>query len=199
MKEENRMIYGFENQKGTGAQCKLPPWTCLPGPTCEKSAEEYAAVLIPLLKERGMSVACAESCTGGLLCAAIVSVPGASDVFYNGFVTYAEHAKTRFLGVSEETLALHTAVSAETAAEMAAGCARVGEADLALAVTGLAGPDGGTAERPVGLVYISAFYKEEIRVLEYHFPGERQKVREAAAAAALALGLSCLYGEGEKP
>ena len=120
-----------------------------------RSADENAADLVHVLQAIGQTVATAESCTGGLVSAAIVSVPGASNVFQNGFITYCDEAKHRLLQVKEETLAEYTAVSAETAAEMAFGCAVLGQADLTLAVTGLAGPGGGTKEKPVGLVYVS--------------------------------------------
>lgn len=149
---------------------------------------ESAALLVEILKAIGQRVATAESCTGGLAASAIVSVPGASEVFENGFITYCDRAKHRLLQVSEKTLEEHTAVSAETAAEMAWGCAAAGQADLALAVTGLAGPGGGTEERPVGLVYVSAYYRDRVLVQEYHFTGSREEIRRQAAAAVLQLG-----------
>jgi len=150
--------------------------------------EENAQNLVHVLEAIGQTVATAESCTGGLVSAAIVSVPGASQVFGNGFITYCDEAKHRLLGVSTETLTTYTAVSAETAAEMAYGCAQAGQADLALAVTGLAGPDGGTEEKPVGLVYISSCYRDRVLVQEYHFEGDREAIRAQATAAALQLG-----------
>ncbi len=149
---------------------------------------ESAQSLVRALTAVGQTVATAESCTGGLAAAAIVAVPGASEVFRNGFITYCDAAKQRILGVSEATLAEHTAVSAETAAEMAAGCARAGQADLALAVTGLAGPGGGTPLRPVGLVYVGCYYRERVLVQEYRLQGNREEIRRQAAAAALQLG-----------
>lgn len=151
-------------------------------------AQESAQSLVRALTSIGQTVATAESCTGGLAAAAIVAVPGASEVFQNGFITYCDKAKQRILGVSEATLLAHTAVSAETAAEMAAGCARAGLADLALAVTGLAGPGGGTPLRPVGLVYVSCYYRERVLVQEYRLEGGREEIRGQAAAAALQLG-----------
>lgn len=148
--------------------------------------------LVKCLLGRQETVATAESCTGGLVAAGIVSVPGASNVFQNGFITYSDDAKHRLLQVSKETLAKETAVSEKTAAEMAAGCALLGQADLALSVTGLAGPGGGTAEKPVGLVYIGCSYHGKITVEEYHFEGDRQQIREAAVCAALQLGILCM-------
>ena len=169
-------------EKNTMNWCMLEPFEEL------FSAEENARNLVDILKAIDQTVATAESCTGGLVSAAIVSVPGASAVFGNGFITYCDEAKHRLLGVSEVTLAAQTAVSAEVAAEMAHGCAAVGQADLALAVTGLAGPDGGTEEKPVGLVYVSSCYRDRVLVQEYHFAGDREAVRVQAAAAALQLG-----------
>ena len=153
-----------------------------------QSAEE----LVHILQKLRQTVATAESCTGGMTASRIVSVPGASEVFENGFITYCDRAKERLLQVSSRTLANCTAVSAETAAEMAAGCAKAGQAGLALSVTGLAGPGGGTPSRPVGLVYIGCFYRERILVQEYRFSGSREEIRCQAAAAALQLGCYCL-------
>ena len=152
------------------------------------TAESNARDLVHLLRLIEQKVATAESCTGGLVSATIVSVPGASYVFDNGFITYCDEAKHRLLGVSQETLDTYTAVSAEVAAEMAYGCAQSGLADLALAVTGLAGPDGGTEEKPVGLVYISSCYRDRVLVQEYHFEGDREAIRAQATTAALQLG-----------
>ena len=147
-----------------------------------------AAFLVEILGSIRQTVATAESCTGGLVSAAIVSVPGASQVFQNGFITYCDEAKHRLLQVKEETLASYTAVSAQVAAEMAYGCAMVGQSDLTLAVTGLAGPGGGTEEKPVGLVYVSSCYRQRVLVQEYHFCGDREEIRRQAVAAALQLG-----------
>ncbi len=158
---------------------------------------ESAAELIKLLAEGGQTVSLAESCTGGLAAAALVSVPGASEVFENGFITYSDRAKNRILGVDRQVLQKYTAVSAQTAAWMARGCRRAGQADLAVSVTGLAGPGGGTEDKPVGLVYIGCCVGrpggERTVVQEYHFRGDRGEVRRQAAAAAMALGLECLH------
>ena len=151
-------------------------------------AKESAQSLVRALTAIRQTVATAESCTGGLVAAAIVAVPGASEAFQNGFITYCDAAKQRILGVSKETLSKYTAVSAETAGEMAAGCARAGQADLALAVTGLAGPGGGTPLRPGGLVYVGCYYRERVLVQEYRLSGGRDEIRRQAAAAALQLG-----------
>ena len=135
----------------------------------------------------GLSIATAESCTGGLVAAHLTSVPGASDVFRGGIVAYENDVKLAQLGVPEKTLAAHGAVSAETAAAMAAGARKSLGADVAVAVTGVAGPAGGTPEKPVGLVYlhVSAPGAEEGRELQ--FSGDREAIRRRATAAALHL------------
>ena len=135
----------------------------------------------------GLSLATAESCTGGLVAAHLTAVPGASDVFRGGIVAYENDVKLAQLGVPEETLAAHGAVSAETAAAMAAGARESLGGDAAVAVTGIAGPTGGTPEKPVGLVYVhvSAPGAEEGRELQ--LPGDREAIRQRATAAALHL------------
>lgn len=148
--------------------------------------------VLDLLRERRMTVTCAESCTGGLLSARLINVPGASDVYRVGMITYANETKSRFLGVKETTLQTYGAVSGQVAEEMALGAAAAAEADVAVAVTGIAGPDGGTEEKPVGLVYIACSVRGRTAVRQYHFAGNRSRVREAAVAAALTLARSCL-------
>lgn len=117
-------------------------------------APSLESVLVEKLKAAHKTVAFAESCTGGLIAKRMTDVPGASEVFGFGFVTYANEAKMKLLGVSPETLEAHGAVSPETACEMARGAKRVSGADIAVSVTGIAGPTGGTPEKPVGLVYM---------------------------------------------
>ncbi len=149
--------------------------------------EGKEVALVQTLKEKNLTIAFAESCTGGLLSGRVVNVAGASDVYKAGFVTYANEAKVQFAGVKEETLESFGAVSEQTAREMAVGtCAATG-ADVSCAVTGIAGPDGGTEEKPVGLVYIACSVKGEVTVEEHHFTGKRQEVREASVKAALDL------------
>lgn len=143
--------------------------------------------IVDLLKEKQMIVTTAESCTGGLLSGRILNVPGASAVYKEGYITYSNEAKEKLLGVSHETLETYGAVSYETAREMAAGAARSAGADVALAVTGIAGPDGGTKEKPVGLVYIGCFVKGKVRAEEFHFTGNRSKNRDYAVIKALTL------------
>ena len=144
-------------------------------------------LVLDLARERGLSLAAAESCTGGLVAAQLTSVPGSSDVFRGGVVSYDNAVKRAQLGVSEDTLAAHGAVSAETAAEMASGvCVALG-ADAAVSVTGIAGPGGGTPEKPVGLVYLHASGPGAEAARELNLPGDRGAVRRRATAAALHL------------
>lgn len=145
-----------------------------------------------LLLANDLTVTCAESCTGGLLSARLINVPGVSEVYKAGLVTYSNKAKKRLLGVKKATLDKHGAVSAKTATEMAMGAATLAKADVAVAVTGIAGPDGGTKEKPVGLVYIACAVKDNIIVKEHHFKGNRSKIRESTVAAALTLMRDCV-------
>lgn len=153
--------------------------------TVEKSVAD-------ILKKKGFTMTCAESCTGGLIASRVVNVPGVSEVFKAGFVTYANEAKQKLLGVREETLIQFGAVSRQTAEEMARGAAKAAEADVAISVTGIAGPDGGTKEKPVGLVYIGCYVRGDVLVKEYHFDGDRMQVRQSSAEAALKQLLVCL-------
>lgn len=148
--------------------------------------------VVELLLANKLTVSCAESCTGGLLSARLINVPGASDVYKSGYVTYSNKAKRKILGVKKGTLEKYGAVSRQTAEEMARGLAFVAKGDVAVSVTGLAGPDGGTEEKPVGLVYIACCVKGEVTTKEYHFSGNRQTIREAAVSAALALMRGCM-------
>ncbi|EYF03582.1 CinA family nicotinamide mononucleotide deamidase-related protein [Chondromyces apiculatus] len=138
------------------------------------------------VRARGWRLALSESCTGGMIAHLLTSYP-ASDYFVGGAVTYANSAKTRLLGVSEDTLRGHGAVSAEVAAEMAEGARRLCEVDVALSVTGIAGPTGGTATKPVGLVYWAVAHPGGTVVRSSVFPGDRQEIRIAAAYAVLDL------------
>ena len=117
-----------------------------------------------LLEQKKLHVTTAESCTGGLIAGALVNVPGISKWFGEGYVTYSNEAKERLLGVSHETLETYGAVSEQTAREMAEGAAKAADADVSVVSTGIAGPDGGTAQKPVGLVYIGCFCKGMVRV-----------------------------------
>ncbi len=148
----------------------------------ESSPQEAA---VRELLARGLTVATAESCTGGLVSARIVDVPGASRVFLEGLVTYSNEAKIRRLGVSKETLARFGAVSDEMAREMAEGLLRSSGADVAISTTGIAGPDGGTAEKPVGLIFIGCATRSCTAVRELRLSGDRAEIRDQAARHAL--------------
>lgn len=145
-----------------------------------------------LLEQKKLHVTTAESCTGGLIAGALVNVPGISEWFGEGYVTYSNEAKEKLLGVSRETLTTCGAVSAETAGEMARGAADAAGVDVAVAVTGIAGPDGGTAEKPVGLVYMGCFCKGELCVEKHIFAGDRAQVRAQSVQTALQLLKSML-------
>ena len=143
--------------------------------------------VVKLLEKYDLKVTTAESCTGGLLAGRLLNVPGASDVFKEGFITYSNKAKRKYLDVSKSTLKKYTAVSEEVAKEMAIGGVFATDCDACVAVTGLAGPGGGTDEKPVGLVYIATYMKESVKVKEYHFKGNREKIRQQAVVKALDL------------
>ena len=130
------------------------------------------------LIRKNLTIASAESCTGGLVAAAITDVPGISAVFSEGFVTYANQAKMKHLSVSEETLAVYGAVSEQTAKEMAEGVRRRTGSDIGVSTTGIAGPGGGTKEKPVGLVYIGVSTKDGTAVEELHLSGSREEIRK---------------------
>ncbi len=140
-----------------------------------------------LLEEQRLTVTTAESCTGGLLAGRLVNVPGISGYFKEGYITYSNEAKEKILGVSHDTLEAYGAVSQQTAEEMAKGGAKAAGADICVAVTGIAGPDGGTEEKPVGLVYISCYCKGKLYTQKNQYTGSRSKIREYSVASALTL------------
>jgi len=154
----------------------------------ERAFLERISELLEACRTRGLRLAAAESCTGGLIAGALTEIPGSSDVFERGFVTYANAAKREMLGVAEATLAAHGAVSAETAAEMAAGALARSPADLAVAVTGIAGPGGGSADKPVGLVHFGIAGRNAPPDTHCEiFAGDRQAIRQATTRRAIAL------------
>jgi nicotinamide-nucleotide amidase len=146
-----------------------------------------AEIVLDLCRTRQLTLATAESCTGGLVAARLTSVPGASDVFLGSVVAYANTVKARELGVAQDVLDLHGAVSAETAAAMAHGVRERLGADIGVAVTGVAGPDGGTEEKPVGLVFVHAVGPDGEEARRTELPGDRDMVRGRATAASLHL------------
>lgn len=148
--------------------------------------------VVDLLKANDLTVTCAESCTGGLLSARLIDVSGASEVYKSGLITYSNKAKRRLLGVKKSTLQKYGAVSEQVAEEMVKGAAFFAKADAAVSITGIAGPDGGTEEKPVGLVYIACNVKGKVTVKKYIFTGNRSMVRQSAVSAALVLLRSCI-------
>lgn len=145
---------------------------------------------------RGLTVALAESCTGGLVAASVTEVAGSSGYFLGGVVAYANDAKEALLGVPGPALAAHGAVSAQVAKQMAQGArSRIG-ADLAAAITGIAGPDGGSAEKPVGLVYVGLAREDGVEVRRLQLAGDRAGIREDAARAALEWLVEAAEGAG---
>ena len=154
---------------------------------------EDAPTLIQKLTASKQTLSTVESCTGGLLFGYLTAVPGASAVLERGFITYSNQAKQEMVGVTESTLAAFGAVSKQTAEEMAKGGCQIARTDLSISLTGIAGPSGGSAEKPVGLVWISAFRKDGIQQTERHlFTGDRKQIRMLACTHAMSLLLRLL-------
>lgn len=143
--------------------------------------------IVKELQKRNDTVTTAESCTGGLLAGRILNVCGASEVYNEGYITYSNEAKERLLGVSHSTLEKYGAVSSQTAEEMARGVMRAAKANIGISTTGIAGPTGGTPEKPVGLVYVACAINDEVTVKECRFQGSREENRNAAVEEALQL------------
>ncbi|HAL32466.1 MAG TPA: competence/damage-inducible protein A, partial [Lachnospiraceae bacterium] len=154
--------------------------------TTDENVTLEAAVL-QLLDENKLTLATAESLTGGMLTSRLINVPGASEVIKTGFITYSNKSKRKYLGVKRSTLEKHGAVSEQCAKEMVKGCAAATKADAAISLTGIAGPDGGSEEKPVGLTYIGVSVLGSIKVKKFVFSGEREKIRESATATALTM------------
>jgi competence/damage-inducible protein CinA-like protein len=166
----------------------------LAGRIYSEDGRELHQVVASLLRERGLTLSVAESCTGGLLAARLTEVPGSSTFFERGFVTYGNRAKTELLGVDASLIDSLGAVSEEVARAMAAGARRSAGADIGIGITGIAGPDGGSAEKPVGLVYIALDGSAGTRVRRTQFIGERDRVRYQASQAALEMVRRGLLG-----
>jgi nicotinamide-nucleotide amidase len=154
-----------------------------------QDVHSLASRVLDLCRARGKRVATAESCTGGLVAAALTAIAGSSDVVECGFVTYSNAAKQKFLGVSAATLTRHGAVSGETAAAMAKGALERSRADLAVSVTGIAGPSGGSKQKPVGLVHFAVVGRSGKMLKRRRLFGNigRRRVRERSVMEALAL------------
>jgi len=150
-----------------------------------KEKKTLESVTLDILKERGLKLTTVESCTGGLLGARLVDVPGASAVFTHGFITYSNEAKQQLVDVPAEILQQYGAVSPQTAQAMAEGAIKATGAEVALSVTGVAGPDGGSEEKPVGLVYVGCCVNGNTHVREYRFKGNRTKIRNCSVVNAL--------------
>ncbi|MBQ8279449.1 MAG: CinA family protein [Roseburia sp.] len=150
-----------------------------------------------LLKQHNITLSTAESATGGMIASMLVNVPGISEFFQEGYVTYSNDAKVKMIGVERSFIEQYGVVSHEVAENMAISVAKTAGTDAALSVTGVAGPDGGTAKCPVGTIYIGCFYKGQTLVEHHVFCGNRMEVREAAARRALSLLVECI-SENEK-
>lgn len=153
---------------------------------------ELEEKVVEALFRRHMTVTTAESCTGGLIAGTLVNAAGASKVLCEGYITYSNEAKERLVGVQRETLENYGAVSAQTAKEMALGAAKAAGAEAALSATGIAGPGGGTKEKPVGLVYIGCFVDGNVIVKECHFNGSRMENRLMTVQTAFEMLLEML-------
>ena len=166
----------------------------LPDRIYSEDGRELPAVVVDLLRARRLTLALAESCTGGLLGARLTEVPGASEVLERGFITYSNRAKVEQLGVEPALVERSGAVSAEVAAAMAAGAQRTAGTDLGVAITGIAGPDGGTPEKPVGLVFVAIVGAGCSALRRCLFPGSRERVRYQATQVALEMVRRGLLG-----
>ena len=148
--------------------------------------------VVAKLLEKGYTVSTAESCTGGLLAGTILNVSGASGVYNEGYITYSNEAKERLVGVTHQTLEQYGAVSLQTAKEMAEGAAKKANANVGLSTTGIAGPGGGTLEKPVGLIYVGCHVEGHTVIEECHFDGTREENRKKTVETALKLLLQNL-------
>lgn len=158
----------------------------------EYDLSSLTAKLVSALSAKGLTCATAESCTGGGVGSAITSVAGSSAVFLGGVISYSNEVKADVLGVSRDSLASVGAVSSEVAAQMATGARRVIGSDLAVSLTGIAGPGGGSAEKPIGLVWFGLATSKGVTTQSRIFPGDRAAIRSAAIAHALGLLLSAV-------
>ena len=148
--------------------------------------------VVDLLMANKLTACTVESCTGGMLSARLINVPGVSEVFKSGYVTYSNKSKRKLLGIKKNILVKHGAVSEQIAREMAKTAATLARTDVSVSTTGIAGPDGGTPEKPVGLVYIGCNVCGRVTVKECHFHGSREKIRESTVSAALSLLRECI-------
>jgi competence/damage-inducible protein cinA len=157
----------------------------IPGQSGNNKEKAIEEIVGELLVKKELTIATAESCTGGLIAGTLVNYPGISSVFTHGVVTYSNEAKMQLLGVQEKTLESYGAVSEETAAEMVEGLIRLTKARIGISVTGIAGPGGGTAEKPVGLVYAGLYIDGKVSVRRLNFKGGRQEIRNETVVTVL--------------
>lgn len=157
--------------------------------------ETLEYLVYQLLKKKHYTLTTAESATGGMIASTLINVPGISEFFQEGYVTYSNAAKVKMIHVNPDIIEMYGVVSAETAADMARAAAGTAGTDAALSVTGVAGPDGGTPECPVGLVFIGCHLRGRTVTERHLFPGDRMEVRKAAADAALLLLKTMLESE----
>lgn len=153
---------------------------------------QLAEEIVALLLEKKMKLTTAESCTGGMIASTLINVAGISECYEEGYITYANASKAKLLGVDKTVLAEKGAVSEEVAQMMAEGAAKAANADAAVAVTGIAGPGGGTPQKPVGLVYIGCYVCGRSVVTKNHFTGSRLEIRQQTTEKALELLLTCI-------
>ncbi|MDO4988715.1 MAG: CinA family protein [Synergistes sp.] len=159
-----------------------------------------AAEVVEKFRKSGLTLSFAESCTGGMAGASVTEISGASDIFYGSAVTYINEAKEKILGVSCETIERYGAVSEQCAAEMALGSRRIYGSDIAVSITGIAGPCGGSDEKPVGTVWFGVSSRRGERTFMHRFNGKRAEVRESSVLCALSAALdeACCLSECEK-
>ena len=157
------------------------------------SIATLATELGATLKARGLVLALAESCTGGMVAQAVTSIAGSSAWFDRAFITYSNQAKIDMLGVNNQTLMQHGAVSEQTAAEMAQGALKFSLAQISASITGIAGPDGGTADKPVGTVCFGFALKNKLKTSTQHFTGSRESVRQQASIYAITQLLELMH------
>jgi nicotinamide-nucleotide amidase len=173
---------------GNGKQCYsvFMPENQNPASYDDPALNALAGELGRRLLARGLKLATAESCTGGWIAKCVTDIPGSSEWFERGFVTYSNEAKRSDLGVNADTLSLYGAVSEQTVREMAMGASQRGQAPVAVAVSGIAGPDGGSADKPVGTVWIAWHWSDRhVTARRFRLGGDREAVRRQAVAAAL--------------
>ena len=150
--------------------------------------------LVKITNEKKITLSTAESCTGGLIAAAITEIPGSSSVFHRGYVTYSNFAKQQVLNVQSHELEKFGAVSKEVASQMAMGAKLTSNVDISIAVTGIAGPSGGTVEKPIGTVCIALAFKENIKVKDFLFKGDRTEIRMSTVRTALEIVVKEING-----